>query len=119
MDGADPAEADTALPFGDLIADVAGGEQRSRPAAAPLQPPPDPLPASRQLLLNPPLPLGLFPPHPALAVSLPPPYLGIHSKSLRASGDEKWQLLIKHLKPQGDFEFLINFGQPAAGASLG
>jgi hypothetical protein len=71
------------------------------------------------LPLNPPLPLGLFPLYPALAMGLPLPYLGVHSKSLRASGDEKWQLLIKHLKTLEDFEFFNYFGQPAAGASLG
>jgi hypothetical protein len=52
-------------------------------------------------------------------MGLPLPYLGVHSKSLRASGDEKWQFLIKHLKPSGDFEFFNHFGQLAAGASLG
>jgi hypothetical protein len=67
------------------------------------------------LPLNPLLPLGLLPLHPALAVSLPPPYLGIHSKSLRASGDEKWQLLIKHLKPLGDCEFFHQFRPKGSG----
>src|SRR5579864_3537724 len=84
MDGANSTKADAALPLTDLVVDVTGSEQRSSPAAAPLQAPLNPLPAGRQL----PLPLGLFPPHPVLAVSLSSSYLGVHSKSLRASGDE-------------------------------